>query len=175
LVLILNSSLSSFAEKSSPANFHRSTLSPEGPKIIDSKLKVELVFEGVGFFSNMAFLGLDGIWALDKNEGTVQRIVNETMPSEPIFDAKVATRSERGMLGIAISSKYKTNEQVNNQQKGDYHYDVEDSSKKDKYVFLYFTEVKTSDGVDMDGSNPIGNRLYRYELINDTQLGNDNN
>jgi glucose/arabinose dehydrogenase len=115
LVLILNSSLS-FAEKSSPPNFQRSTQSPEGPKIIDSKLKVELVFEGVGFFSNMAFLGLDDILALDKNEGTVQRIVNETITSEPIFDAKVATKSERGMLGIAISSKYKTNEQVNSKQ-----------------------------------------------------------
>jgi aldose sugar dehydrogenase len=34
------------------------------------------------------------------------------------------------------------------------------------YVFLYFTESKTSDGDDLSlGQQPLGNRLYRYEFL----------
>jgi aldose sugar dehydrogenase len=35
------------------------------------------------------------------------------------------------------------------------------------YVFLYYTEVSTKDGEDpSEGKDPVGNRLYRYELVN---------
>jgi aldose sugar dehydrogenase len=131
-----------------------------------------LVFEGIGFFSNMAFLGPDDILVLDKNEGTVQRIVNETLAPQPMLDANVATKSERGMVGIAISPKSVGNEEDNSKQKPDKNSDAKYNSNKDKYVFLYFTEAKTHDGDDKEGNDPIGNRLYRYEFINDSQLGN---
>jgi glucose/arabinose dehydrogenase len=36
------------------------------------------------------------------------------------------------------------------------------------YIFLYFTETKSADKEDvLQGNDPIGNRLYRYELVND--------
>ena len=57
----------------------------------------------------MAFLGPDDILVLDKNKGTVNRIVNGTMLKEPLLDVNVATRSERGMLGIAVAPKHENN------------------------------------------------------------------
>ena len=65
----------------------------------------------------MAFLGPDDILVIDKNNGTVQRIVNETLALQPLFDATVATKSERGMVGIAVSPKSTSNqeEEVNKQ------------------------------------------------------------
>jgi hypothetical protein len=37
-----------------------------------------------------------------------------------------------------------------------------------RYVFLYYTQAPTEDGDDrLQGKEPLGNRLYRYELVND--------
>ena len=172
IVLISSTFLASNAQNNTTPIFRKTIQPAEGPKIIDPDLKAQLVFEGVGFFSNMAFLGPDDILVIDKNEGTVKRIVNETLTPPPMFDAKVATKSERGMDGIAISPKSVANEEDNNKQKPDKNRDTKYNSTKDKYVFLYFTEAKTQDGDDKNGTDPIGNRLYRYEIINDSQLGN---
>jgi len=124
--------------------------SPKGkvPTIINntSNLKVELVFKGIRYPSNMVLLGPNDILVLEKNNGTVKRIANGTMLEEPLFDVNVATKDERGMLGIAVSKH--------------------DGSTRPTYVFLYFTESKSKDGDDLQGKNPLGNRLYRYELEN---------
>ena len=41
------------------------------------------------------------------------------------------------------------------------------------YVFLYYTQAQTHTGDDItEGKQPLGNRLYRYELINDNTLVN---
>ena len=34
------------------------------------------------------------------------------------------------------------------------------------YVFLYYTEINGADGEDRQGKQPAGNRLYRYEMVN---------
>ena len=120
----------------------------------------------------MAFLGPDDILVIDKNNGTVQRIVNETLELQPLLDATVATKSERGMVGIAVTPKSTTNQEDDNKQTPDKESDAGYIPNKDKYVFLYFTEAKTHDGDDKEGNDPIGNRLYRYEFNNDSQLGN---
>jgi aldose sugar dehydrogenase len=114
--------------------------------LIDPKLTAEVVFSGIKFPSSMDFLGLNDILVLEKNSGTVQRIINGTMLQKPLIDVNVATQSERGMLGIAVAKH------GNNQR---------------SYVLLYFTESANKDGDDVrDGKQPLGNRLYRYELIN---------
>jgi aldose sugar dehydrogenase len=114
------------------------------PTVNDPNLKVELVAEGIKYPTSMAFVGKDDILVLEKNDGTVRRILNGTMLQEPILDVNVANISERGMLGIAIA----------NSQNGI------------KYVYLYYTEAKNKDGEDAsNGKSPLGNRLYRYELI----------
>jgi glucose/arabinose dehydrogenase len=168
IVLVSSTFLSSNAQNSTTPIFRKTIQPAEGPKIIDPDLRAQLVFEGVGFFSNMAFLGPDDILVIDKNAGTVQRIVNETLTPQPMFDAKVATKSERGMDGIAISPKSVGNEEDNNKQKPDKNGDAKYNSSKDNYVFLYLTEAKTQDGDDKEGNDPIGNRLYRYELTDNS-------
>ena len=69
---------------------------------------------------------------------------------KPILDVNVAKRSERGMLGIAIEN------------------DREQNGGSPPYVFLYLTESSKKDGSDIsEGQEPLGNRLYRYELVGD--------
>ncbi|MDQ3976822.1 MAG: PQQ-dependent sugar dehydrogenase [Thermoproteota archaeon] len=123
------------------------------PLLNDPSLGVELVLDGLELPTSMAFLGPDDILVLEKDKGTVQRIVNGEMLPEPLLDVNVANKSERGMLGIAVPKNGTTN---------------------NTYVFLYFTE-SVQDGNDdcpkddfcNPGNDPLGNRLYRYELVND--------
>jgi glucose/arabinose dehydrogenase len=83
---------------------------------------------------------------LEKEKGTVIRIVNGTALAEPLLDVNVATEQERCMCGIAVS-KYIPGH---------------------TYVFLYYTESEFADAEDIsERKDPLGNRLYRYELVND--------
>src|SRR3712207_630241 len=70
------------------------------PVINDPNLKVELIVQGLDLPTTMAFLGPDDILVLEKDKGTVQRIVNGKMLPEPLLDVNVATQSERGMIEI---------------------------------------------------------------------------
>jgi aldose sugar dehydrogenase len=126
---------------SSTANGNQVQIATTEYAVNDPSLELQLVFRGLQNPSNMAFLGPDDILVLDKNDGTVRRIVNGTMLPEPVLDVEVANLVERGMLGIAIA-------------------------RDQNYVFLYYTE-SGSDGSDAEhGAAPFGNRLYRYELVN---------
>jgi aldose sugar dehydrogenase len=122
----------------------------------DPSLKIEVFATGLKKPTNMAFLDSGDVLVLEKQNGTVRKIVNGTLLPEPLLDVNVATFDTRGMLGIAIA-KYQT--------------------VGKEYVFLYFTEAKdgTGDGEDKCYSFsrcipeylPNGNRLYRYELSQD--------
>ena len=68
------------------------------------ELEIEVVAEGLEFPTTMDFLGPDDILVLEKNNGTVQRILNGTMLADPVLDVNVANKYERGMLGIAVLS-----------------------------------------------------------------------
>jgi glucose/arabinose dehydrogenase len=119
-------------------------------------MELELVTSTLKDPTSMAFIGPDDILITEKNTGTVQRILNGEILEQPLLDVNVNGDDERGLLGIAVSK----------------------NSTFDKtYVFLFYTEGErgtqvdeeegdneeepTSDG---DGGEPIGNRLYRYEL-----------
>jgi glucose/arabinose dehydrogenase len=119
------------------------------PIVIDDALSVESVFNGLDFPTSMAFLGPDDILVLEKNKGTVQRIVNGTLLDKPLLDVNVANSLQRGMLGIAISKQESENE-----------------SDQITHVFLYYTETKSIDGEDLKNGEILGNRLYRYDLVN---------
>ena len=70
-----------------------------------SKLKFEFE-KGSRLFSpvsSMAFLDVNDILVLDKNNGKIYRILNGTLLEEVLLDVSVANKVERGMLGIAIS------------------------------------------------------------------------
>jgi aldose sugar dehydrogenase len=124
------------------------------PTLNDSKLKVQTVFKGLQLPTTMAFLGPNDILVLEKEKGTVDRIVNGNLIAKPLLKVNVASEVERGMLGIAISK----NENANGHP----------------FVFLYFTEKLTGSGSentknvekDIEEHSEIANRVYRYEFVN---------
>jgi aldose sugar dehydrogenase len=117
----------------------------------------------------MAFLGPDEMLVIEKNTGKVQKIVNGEMAEQPLLDVSVANQVEQGLLGIAVSKNLHDNK---------------------TYVFLYYTEAESQTGEEVqednnedeeqgsrsnsdgdrdgDGGQPVGNRLYRYELSEDS-------
>lgn len=112
------------------------------PIIADPNLKVEVVAEGLDTPTTMAFLGPDDFLVLEKDKGTVLRVTNGTISDKPLLDVNVANSVERGMCGVAITKQ---------------------GAKT--YVFLYFTEIEGKDFDDRKGKQPEGNRLYRYEFV----------
>jgi aldose sugar dehydrogenase len=114
------------------------------PYISDANLKVEVAAEGLNAPTTMAFLGPDDFLILEKDKGTVLRVTNGSISAKPLLDVHVANSVERGMCGIAITREV---------------------SKT--YVFLYYTEIDGNDYDDRKGKQPEGNRLYRYELVDD--------
>ena len=107
-------------------------------------LSAQVVVEGLELPTTMAFLSENDILVLEKDKGTVRRVVDGQLQLEPILDANVATEVERCMCGIAVSSANATGK---------------------TYVFLYFTEAEGE-----DGGTPIANRLYKYELTDDAEV-----
>jgi aldose sugar dehydrogenase len=127
----------------------------------------ERVIGGLESPTTFDFIGAKDIFVLEKDKGTVQRILDGEVMSEPILDVNVANQVEQGLLGIAVSQNVSDNK---------------------TYVFLYYTEAEYENGKriesevveedgendgdadetgDGDGGEPAGNRLYRYELSGD--------
>jgi glucose/arabinose dehydrogenase len=133
------------------------------PIIHDPNLEIQQVVEGLELPTNMAFLGPNDILVLEKDKGTVQRIINGIMQVEPVLDVNVANANERGMVGIAVEEDLLGSKSS--------------SSTTNTYVFVYFTESEAdgndectssaASSCDPSSPQPLGNRLYRYELIND--------
>src|SRR5918999_62019 len=141
--LVTLADYSSFQAYSQTQEFRQRefTDEPGHPQIYDPNLHAEVVVGGLEFPTTMAFLGHNDMLVLEKEKGTVQRIVNGTALAEPLLDVNVATEQERCMCGIAVS-KYIPGH---------------------TYVFLYYTESEFADAEDFsEGKNPLGNRLYRY-------------
>jgi glucose/arabinose dehydrogenase len=125
------------------------------PTVNDSRLKVTEVISNLSMPTTVAFLGPNDFLLLQKS-GTVSRVTNGTLVTPPLLNVTVGTGITQGMLGVATSNVSKTNS---------------------TYVFLYYTEVinmnQTNDlNQDQNQSNasasePLQNRLYRYELVND--------
>jgi aldose sugar dehydrogenase len=121
----------------------------EVPIINDPNLKAEVVVSELKDPTGMAFLGPNDILVIEKDKGTVRRIIDGKMLAEPLLDVNVANESERGLLGIAISKN------------------LTNGTDQPRYVFLFYSET-----LGKDGGNLLGNRLYRYELVNNDKLVN---
>lgn len=123
------------------------------PTVADPNLKVELVASGLKYPTTMAFVGKDDILVLEKNNGTIMRIINGTLLDKPVIDFNVANKIERGLLGIAVA-----NQTLNN------------STGEKTYVYVFYTQA-LKDGNDVcsgatvcdEKTNPLGNRVYRLE------------
>ena len=136
--------------------------SPKGPIINDPQFKAEIVFKGLRYSTSMVFLGPNDILVAEKDSGTVRRIVNGAMLQQPLLDVNVATYGHRGMLGIAVDSSLLEN------RSGELHNNNSTATPTiPTYVYVYYTEAQRQDGDDITkGKEPLGNRLYRYELVN---------
>jgi aldose sugar dehydrogenase len=130
------------------------------PRLKDPNFELQLVTDQLDSPSTIAFLNSSHILALEKDKGTVRMVANGNVLPMPLLDAHVANKYERGMLGIAISPATEAN--ITN-------------------VYLYYTEAEDGDGKDVcwkstrcsDMNEPMGNRLYRYDLSKDkTELLN---
>jgi aldose sugar dehydrogenase len=149
---VLNAGWSSQPNKEAITWFDSVSMIKYAPFVTDPNLQKGVVYQGLERPTSMAFLGQDDILVLEKDKGTVRRIVNGTLLSKPLLDVPVAAKGERGMLGIAIAG-HEADHRI--------------------YVFLFYTESATGrDGDDITlNKEPLGNRLYRYELV-DNKLVN---
>ena len=67
--------------------------------LINPNVTVDLVFSGLKKPTSMIFLGPDDVLVAQKNEGTVERIVNGVKNTEPLITVPVASKDERILLG----------------------------------------------------------------------------
>jgi glucose/arabinose dehydrogenase len=131
----------------------QTTQEPPPLRFADPSLKADVLINGLQLPTGIDFIDEDVFLVIERFKGTVMRVSDGQLMKEPLVDLNVAWFGERGLLGIAISK----------------------SEDEPRYVFLYFTEsAGGKDGTDAtQGLEPLGNRLYRYELAaNNTKLIN---
>jgi aldose sugar dehydrogenase len=147
---------------STTANNSSASLNPINPEnakayqlnLTDPTLRSELVATGLKFPTSMAFLGPNDILVLEKDNGTVKRIINGQMLEKPFVDVNVYGLGENGLWGVAAAN---------------------DTDRKDnnnvRNIFLFYSESKDKDTMEMEGNEePLGNRLYRYKLANNSLI-----
>jgi aldose sugar dehydrogenase len=146
--LLIFTSITDFYSVRAQEEFAETEFEEEGkPELFDTNLKISTIAEGLSTPTTMAFVGPGDILVLEKDTGMVKRIVNGKVLAKPVLDINVANSIERCLCGIAISKHSSTT-----------------------YVFLFYTEIDGKDGDDKGGKQPIGNRVYRYELSGDALI-----
>ena len=146
--LLIFASVINFHLVRSQEEFAQTEFEEEGkPKLFDSNLEISTIAEGLSTPTTMALVGPGDILVLEKDTGMVKRIVDGKVLPKAVLDINVANSVERCLCGIAVSKHGSTT-----------------------YVFLYYTEIEGKDGDDKTGKQPIGNRVYRYELSGDSLI-----
>ena len=138
-------------------DIHISQNAENRPMVLDADLRVEEVVGGLELPTSMAFLGPNDFLVLEKQSGIVKRVLDGIALASPVLDVSVANENERGMLGIIVEREI----------------DSQSMRNPHTYVFVTFTEsdedgsddCSSSDTCEQEGG-PIGNRLYRYESVN---------
>jgi aldose sugar dehydrogenase len=72
------------------------------PTLNDPNLQIETIVEGLSWPTSMAFIDNNNILVLEKEKGTVRLVSNGTLQETSVLEVDVNSRSERGLLGIAI-------------------------------------------------------------------------
>ena len=115
------------------------TTPPPAPTVVDPRLEVRSVADGLQSPISMAFLGRDDMLVLEKASGQVKRIHGGQ--TSTVLDLAVNSASERGLLGVAL------------------HPDVDENG----FVYLYWTESTTgADSTALDEVPVLGNRVDRF-------------
>lgn len=114
----------------------------------NNKFRIESVVTGLRAPTDMAFLGPNDIFVLEKNKGKVQRIIDGEISDKPVLDVNVSNQNERGLLGIAISKM----------------------QNESRHAYLYYTEANTTNGkcsktdYCLTETEPVGNRVYKFNI-----------
>ena len=109
------------------------------PVVEAPDFKLEKIVDGLSRPTGISFLGPEDFLIIEEDTGKVKRVIDGEI-SQTISDLDVSTDDSRGLIGIdSVNYGNRT------------------------FVFLYFTESSSSD----DKGQPLGNRLYRYELVSD--------
>jgi aldose sugar dehydrogenase len=111
-----------------------------GPEMLNPRLGVRTVVDGLVTPTSLAFLGSNDILALEKNTGRVMRVTDGAIQG-PVLDLAVNFASERGLLGVALHPAFPA----------------------DPGVYLYWTESTTGvDSGNLDDTPLLGNRVDRF-------------
>lgn len=121
------------------------------PHLADPNLQAKEVVNGLFMPTSISFIDNNDFIILQKN-GTVNRVINDTLLSKPLLTLNVASGFYQGLLGSAISKDNKNNL---------------------TFVFLYFTSYDPIlDHGNSHSNNSVvdnfSNKVYRYELIGNT-------
>jgi glucose/arabinose dehydrogenase len=112
----------------------------EGPTMVDPRLAVRTVADGLAQPTSMAFLGPNDLLVLEKGTGRVRRVVDGVVGAT-VLDLAVNSGSERGLLGIALHPDFPA----------------------DPGVYLYWTESTTGADTTVLSETPLlGNRVDRF-------------
>ena len=112
----------------------------EGPTMVDTRLGVRTVADGLLQPTSMAFLGPNDLLVLEKSTGRVRRVVGGVVGAT-VLDLAVNFGSERGLLGIALHPDFPV----------------------DPGVYLYWTESTTGADTNVLSETPLlGNRVDRF-------------
>jgi glucose/arabinose dehydrogenase len=111
------------------------------PEVLAPDLAVRTAASGLSQPVAMAFLGRGDMLVLEKASGQVKRVVNGQVRGVAL-DLAVNSASERGLLGIALHPRFRSN----------------------GWVYLFWSESRTgADSDTLDGVRLLGNRVDRFE------------
>ena len=98
---------------------------------------MEVVTQGLDHPTQMAFLGMNDFLVLEKNNGIVLRVVNDSALPKPMIDVNVANKQERGLLGVAILRNHNVRD-----------YQIKEPNTNSTKILLFYTESE-KDGNDI--------------------------
>jgi aldose sugar dehydrogenase len=118
------------------------------PKLKDPNLKVKEIVKGFFMPTSISFIGDDDFIVTQKN-GTVSRVINNSLTDKPLLNLNVASGYYQGLLGSAVSKNVTSNS---------------------TYVFLSYIEANNKNSFNnantLDANiEKFGHKIYRYELV----------
>jgi len=145
------------------------------PSISDTNLIVQSVVQGLSSPTDMIFLDKNNILVLEK-EGNVRLVRNGTLQDRPVLQITVNATSERGLLGITISTDNKSpNSNIF------LYYTKEDPLRNRIYKFQWNGETLVNPSMILDlpakpgphhngGKMVIGPDGYLYAVVGDLHI-----
>ena len=105
----------------------------------DTRIKIEPIYDGLNFPTDIAFLGPNDMLILQRLNNTIMRIANSQMLDEPVLDLGNNVKIRGCMCDLEILH----------------------NSNGTTYAFLYIIKAEVTED---DGTTKVANSLYRYDV-----------